>query len=85
MDMYWTIEYIKVGGGYLFLLFIWPLVVFWNYLKEKPRIFRFSFCVTVQIIIVNTVVLMLGLLHILKGKVEWGLIYGKFLISVLKN
>ena len=84
MDMYWTIEYIKVGGGYLFLLFIWPLVVFWNYLKEKSRIFRFSFCVTVQIIIVNTVVLMLGLLHILNGKVVCGLFYGTFLISVVK-
>ncbi len=84
MDIYWNMEEIKVFAGYIFLMYIWPSVVFWDYLKMKTKIFRFSFCVTVQIIIVNTVVLLMGLLHILNEKTVSCLFYGVFLIAVCR-
>ncbi len=64
MDIYWLLEYIKVFSGYIFLMFVWPTVVFRNHLRRKSKIYHFSFCVTVQIIIVNSVVLLTGLFHI---------------------
>ena len=82
--LYWIAEYGKVMFGYLFLMFLWPSVVFYGHLKKKTMEYRFSFCVTVQIIIVNTVVLMLGLLHILT---RWmlGMVFGGvFIIALLK-
>ena len=68
MDMqYWIWEYGKVLCGYLFLMFLWPSVVFHRHLKKKPGVYRFGFCVTVPIIIINTVVLILGLFHVLNS------------------
>lgn len=43
--------------------------------------YRFGFCVTIQIVLINTIVLMLGLFHILNDKVIPFLFYGTFLIS----
>lgn len=80
--LYWTIEYCKVLFGYGFLMFLWPMVVFRKYLKGKSVTFRFSFCVTVQVVLVNTVVLMLGLLHILNDWTVRILFYGTFLYSI---
>ena len=74
---YWIIEY-----G--FLMFVWPMVVFRRFLAGKGATFRFGFCVTAQIVIINTVVLMLGLLHVLN---DWTLrivFYGIFLFSIRK-
>ena len=85
MEMYIVMEYIKVFVGYIFLMFIWPSVVFGNYLRRKSKIFRFSFCVTIQIILVNTIVLMLGFFHILDEKVIKCLFYGMFLFSVCRG
>lgn len=51
--------------SYLLLTFLWPHVVFGQHLREKSPVYRFSFCVTVQTVLANTVVLGLGLLHIL--------------------
>lgn len=82
MDAYWIIEYGKVFSGYIFLMFVWPLTVFWPYLRNKTKTFRFSFCVTVQIIIINMVVLMMGLFHILDTKIVACLFYGVFVLSV---
>lgn len=82
MDLCWSLEYIKVFSGYIFLMFIWPMTVFWNYLKNKGKIFRFCFCVVVQICIINTSILMLGLFNILNKALVSGLFYGVF-VSVI--
>lgn len=85
VTLYWLLEYGKVLCGYLFLMFLWPSVVFRKYLKGKSKIFWFSFCVTGQVVLVNTVVLSLGLLHILNRWVVVGIFYGVFLWSLLKD
>lgn len=88
MDMnigYWLAEYGKVFCGYLFLMFLWPSVVFHKYLRGKSKVWRFGFCVTIPIIIMNTVVLTLGLLHVLHQWVICLLFYGSFVLSLVKN
>ena len=80
--LYWLIEYGKVLFGYGFLMFVWPLTIFRGYLKNKSVTFKFSFCVTAQVVIVNTVVLMLGLVHILNDWTLRILFYGSFLYSI---
>ncbi len=84
MDIYWIAEYGKVLAGYIFLMFIWPSVVFKKFLKNKERSFCFSFCVTVQICLVNAVVLTLGLLHILDNRLVVYIFLGIFIIAVCK-
>lgn len=79
---YWIIEYGKVLFGYGFLMFIWPMVVFRKYLAGKSATFKFGFCVTGQIVLINTVILLLGLLHILNVWTVRILFYGSFLFSV---
>ncbi|MBQ8041368.1 MAG: hypothetical protein IJ274_16130, partial [Lachnospiraceae bacterium] len=78
---YWIIEYIKVLLGYGFIMFVWPSAVFRKYLKGKSATFRFGFCATVPIVIINTVVLMLGLLHILNKWTMWIFFYGLLIWS----
>ncbi len=85
METYWLVEYVKVLIGYIFLMFIWPTVVFGNHLRKKNKIYHFSFCVTVQIIIVNSVVLLLGLFHVLNAKIIGVFFYGIFLIAVYRR
>lgn len=80
--LYWLVEYAKVLFAYGFVLFIWPLVVFRKYLKEKSITFRFCFCATAQVIVINTVVLMLGLVHILNKWTMWIVFYGIFIWSL---
>lgn len=75
---YWALEYGKVLIAYIAVMFIWPSVVFGGYLKGKSRGVRFCFCVTVQVVLVNTVVLVLGLLHLLHGWLVALLFYGSF-------
>lgn len=84
-NLYWILEYGKVFFGWLFLMFLWPSVVFGAHLKEKTKTYRFSFCVTVQIVIVNIVVLVLGLLHILHQAVVVILFYGIFFYALWKR
>lgn len=79
---YWIAEYGKVFAGYLFLMFIWPSVVFGTYLRKKQTAYRFSFCVTIQIVLVNVIVLTLGLFHILDQRFVAVLFYGVFLIAL---
>ena len=62
---YWAMEYGKVLIAYIALMYIWPSVVFRKYLAAKSRTYRFAFCSTVQVMLVNTVVLLLGLIHLL--------------------
>lgn len=80
--LYWLIEYGKVLFGYGFLMFVWPMVVFRKYLAGKSVTFRFSFCATMQIVLINTVVLLLGLLHILNAWTVRILFYGVFIWSI---
>ena len=83
--LYWITEYAKVLLGYSFVMFVWPAVVFQKILKGKNITFFFSFCVTVQIVLINSVVLVLGLFHILNEWVVRALFYGVFLWSLRRN
>lgn len=83
--LYWIFEYGKVLCGYMFFMFLWPSVVFSKHLRSKDKVYRFSFCVLAQVIIANTVVLVLGLLHILNQWVVFGIFHGIFLISIVKK
>lgn len=76
--MYWALEYIKVLLAYIMIMFVWPSVMFRGYLRNKSRGVRFAFCATVQVVLINTVVLGLGLLHILYGWLVALLFYGSF-------
>ncbi len=80
--LYWIFEYIKVLFSYGFVLFIWPMVVFRKYLSNKNATFRFCFCATAQVIIINTLVLMLGLFHILNKWTMCIAFYGILLWSL---
>ena len=53
---YWIMEYGKVLLSYGLLMFVWPLTVFRGFLKGRGATFKFSFCVTVQVVIINTAV-----------------------------
>lgn len=86
MDVYyWITEYSRVFCGYLFLMFVWPSVVFHKYLRAKSKTYWFGFCVTVPIVIMNTVVLGLGLVHGLSQWLVGLLFYGVFVLAFLKN
>lgn len=80
--LYWIIEYIKVFLGYGFIMFVWPSVVFRTHLRGKGMTYRFAFCTSVQIVIVNSVVLLLGLVHILNPVTIWLFFYGVFIWSI---
>ena len=62
---YWALEYVRIFFAYVMILFVWPSVVFWDYLRGRSRTVRFAFCVTVPVVLLNTVVLSLGVFHIL--------------------
>ncbi|RRK30264.1 hypothetical protein EBB54_01870 [Schaedlerella arabinosiphila] len=85
METFWILEYLKVFSGYIFLMFIWPTVVFWNHLRSKSKIYHFSFCVTVQIVLINTIVLMMGLLHILNDRTCVWFFTCIFLLSICQR
>lgn len=76
---YWICEYGKVLCAYLFLMFLWPRVVFGRHLKGKGKRYQFSFCAVVQVVLVNAVVLGLGLMHLLNQWVVRVLFYGIFI------
>ena len=81
-ELYWIIEYGKVLLGYGFLMFLWPMVVFRKYLAGKSATFRFGFCVTGQVVLINTVVLLLGLIKLLNVWTMCIVFYGTFLFSI---
>lgn len=83
--LYWTGEYIKLLAAFILLMFVWPSVVFAKHLKNKDKTYRFCFCATVQVLIVTTVVLALGLCHILNRWVVFGIFYGIFAFAVIKK
>lgn len=80
--LYWIIEYVKVFLGYGFIMFIWPLIVFRKFLSGKSVTFKFCFCSTAQIVIINSVVLMLGLVHLLNRWTMCIVFYGVLIWSL---
>lgn len=83
--LHWMFEYGKVFCGYMFLMYIWPSVVFSKHLINKDKIYRFSFCVSIQVVLINSIVLILGLLHILNQWVVIAIFYGVFFVSIAKK
>ena len=83
ITFYWIAEYGKVLLGYLLVMYLWPSLVFRKHLAGKSRTYRFSFCVTAQMVIINTLVLTLGLLHILNRWVFDLIFYGILLFSLI--
>ena len=82
---YWIVEFIKVLSAYIFLLYLWPSVIFRKKLSGKSLTFRFAFCSTVSILLSNTIILGLGLFHILNEWIVWWIYYGIFFLSIFKE
>ena len=82
---YWILEYIKVLLAYLFILYLWPTVVFRAQLRGKGRAYRFCFCVSVSVLLINTAVLLLGLVHLLYQTIVSVLFWGIFIIQLFRN
>lgn len=80
---FWCLEYCKVLFAYAFIMFIWPEIVFRRILKGRSLTFHFGFCTTVQIVLVNTVVLLLGLFHVLNTAVFCTLFYGTAILCLI--
>lgn len=83
--LYWALEYLKVVGAYFFLMFLFPSILFRGFLKGRSLTFRFGFCTTVSVILLNTVVLLLGLVHCLHPWVVRILFYGPLAYLVIKR
>lgn len=83
--LYWLLEYGKVFLAYMFIMFIWPSVVFRRFLRGRSLTFRFGFCVTFQNVLVNTVVLVLGLIHLLQPLMVQILFYATFLCALVRD
>lgn len=73
---YWAGQYAAVFAGYFLLMFVWPSIVFRKHLQRKGKIYCFSFCVIVQVILINTIILGLGLLHLLNHWIVMLFFYG---------
>lgn len=84
MDMYPYVETLKVGVAYVSLLYIWPCILYRSVLRNKGLTFRFLFCSMVQPVLVSTVVLMLGIFHILNIWIVRALFWGALAVSVLR-
>jgi len=81
---YWILEYVKVLAVYLFIMYLWPSAVFRNYLSQKGVAFRFSFCTTFMILLLNSAVLMLGVVKLLNPWIVRVLFYGPLIYIVGK-
>lgn len=82
---YWVLEFVKVLISYIFLMYVWPSVVFRKILSRKSLTYRFAFCSTISVLLINTLVLGLGLFHILNRWIVFFIFYGIFLTSILKK
>ena len=84
--LYWVIGYVKVFLAYIFIMYLWPSVVFKKHLKKRTsRTYKFAFCSVIMPVLLNTVVLGLGLIGLLKPFVFDILFYGFFLYFLLKD
>lgn len=82
---YWVFEYVKVLLAYIFVLYIWPSVVFRPHLSGKGRAYRFCFCVNTTVVLVSTAVILLGLVHLLNQVLVMIVYFGVFLIQLFRN
>ncbi len=83
--LHWLAEYFKVLSGFLLLVFVWPHIVFKKHLNGEGIIYRFCFCISVQTVLISTVVLGLGLCHILNPWSVRAVFYGIPLIVLCKR
>lgn len=81
---YEMIEYGKVLFGYVFLMWVWPSIVFYRHLRRKPPMYRFGFCVTVVPVCLNGLVMGLGLFHALRMALTALILAGIFLVSAVR-
>ena len=84
-QLYWITEYAKLLLAYGFVLFLWPSVVFRRFLAGKSRTFRFGFCTTAMVLLVNTVVLVLGLARVLWLPVIQAVFFGVFAVRLVQE
>lgn len=82
--LYWVFEYIKVFMAYSFLMFVWPSVVFHKILKGKSLTFHVCFCPVCSIVVINTVILFLGLIHLLNKWTVLFFFYGLFFFCIAR-
>ena len=82
---YWVFEFIKVLLTYMFIMYLWPSVVFRKHLCRKSRAYRFCFCVNISILVINTGVLTLGLIHLLNQVVVAIVFWAVFAIQLFRN
>ena len=83
--LYWGLEFTKVLGAYFVLMIVYPSFLCRRFLKGKSLTFRFGFCTTVSVLGINTVVLLLGLIHFLNPWVVRILFYGPPVYFVVKK
>lgn len=83
--LYWIGEFLKVFIAYMIIMYAWPEIVFRKYLRGKSVIFHFSFCVTTQVVLLNSIVITLGLIKVLDLWVFRGVFWGILAVSILKD
>ena len=83
--LYWILEYSKVNIAYMVLMFVWPSIIFYKFLKGRSFSFRFMFCCVSSVISYNMTVMVLGLLHILYIPVFRFLFYGSVVASLISR
>lgn len=83
--LYWGLEFTKVLGAYFVLMIVYPSFLCRRFLKGKSLTFRFGFCTTVSVLGINTVVLLLGLIHLLNPWVVRILFYGPLAYFIAKK
>lgn len=79
---YWAGEFVKVILVYIGVMYIWPSIIFRKYLAKKSKTFRFAFCSTASIVLISTLVLGLGLIHLLNKWIFLLVFYGSLLVSI---
>lgn len=84
-EYYWWMEFLKVLFAYLALVFVYPSILFRNYLKGKGRTFWFGFCVTASTMLISMVVILLGLCRLLNAWVVRILFYGSLILSISRS
>lgn len=82
---YWLFEYGKVLLAYGFIMYLWPSVVFRPHLSGKSGAYRFCFCVNGSLLLINTLVLLLGLVRLLNQTLVAVLFWGVFALQLYRN
>lgn len=80
-NIYPYVETLKVFAAYMALLCIWPCIIFRYRMKGRGLTYRFLFCSTMQIVLLNGVVLGLGIFHILNVWIVRLLFWGAPVVS----